>query len=161
MPAAPADQEYLQQQASQSEDIEDPDERDVSAQLMSFIAKYDTLSPSQLVAQRQELGFKRSTDGRVFLLAKGGEQFAVKLDMQVPGLLLLQDQEGYCFYIPPDGEGEWAGGCCVGHAVGSSNCAAHCLQRASCIHGLLWLCAVRCVMHSAVVGPAGACCCPP
>jgi hypothetical protein len=83
--------------------------REASQELLSFLAKYDTLRPEQLAPARERVGFRRALDGRVALRAKGGELFGVKPDMQAPGFLLLRDAEGYCFYIPPADDGGWVG----------------------------------------------------
>lgn len=39
---------------------------------------------------------------------KGAERFEVRCDMGAPGFLLLRDESGGCWYLPPDPSGELA-----------------------------------------------------
>jgi hypothetical protein len=76
------------------------------------------MSASALEAARLKVGFSRAPTGRVSLLATGGafgadaakraERFEVRADMGAPGFLLLRDESGGCWYLPPDPSGELA-----------------------------------------------------
>lgn len=76
------------------------------------------MSPSALEAARAKVGFSRAPSGRVSLFATGGatgadatkgaERFEVRCDMGAPGFLLLRDESGGCWYLPPDPSGELA-----------------------------------------------------
>jgi hypothetical protein len=103
--AAAQQQLYEEEEDEEEEAIQAQYPRESSPQLLSFLAKYDSLRPEQLAGERDRLGFRRGADGRVALRSRGGEWFAVKPDMQAPGFLLLRDAEGYCFYIPPADDG--------------------------------------------------------
>lgn len=77
-------------------------------ELIEFLKLFETGTPKdlgKLEAAREKVGFHRGPDGRVSLISDGGEEFAVKADMQVPGYLLLRDSRGYCYYLPPDPSG--------------------------------------------------------
>lgn len=72
-------------------------------QLMDFmelLQKGPVKDLNKLQAARRAVGFERSPDGRVLLLTEDGEPFQVKNDMGVPGLLLLRDAGGFCYYLP-------------------------------------------------------------
>ncbi|KAF8070860.1 hypothetical protein HT031_000941 [Scenedesmus sp. PABB004] len=80
-------------------------------ELMRFMettTKGPVKNARQLSELRRSVGFDRSPDGRVFLFSEDGEPFAVKNDMGVPGLLLLRDAGGYCYYLPRSEAGSLA-----------------------------------------------------
>jgi hypothetical protein len=76
------------------------------------------MSSSALESARLKVGFSRAPTGRVSLLATGGaygsdaakraERFEVRADMGAPGFLLLRDESGGCWYLPPDPSGDLA-----------------------------------------------------
>ncbi|KAF6261607.1 hypothetical protein COO60DRAFT_741703 [Scenedesmus sp. NREL 46B-D3] len=72
-------------------------------QLMSFMEMLQNgpvKDLGRLQEARRSVGFERAPDGRVLLLTEDGEPFQVKNDMGVPGLLLLRDAGGFCYYLP-------------------------------------------------------------
>ncbi|GIM16260.1 hypothetical protein Vretimale_18920 [Volvox reticuliferus] len=64
------------------------------------------LKPDQYQAERRKMNFRRDLDGRVSLRSREGRWFSVRPDMQVPGFMLLRDQSGDVFFLPPDEEGD-------------------------------------------------------
>lgn len=54
-------------------------------------------------ARRSRYGIRRLLDGRVQLRSRKGEWFTVRLDMEVPGALLLRDSKGNVYAIETEG----------------------------------------------------------
>jgi hypothetical protein len=74
------------------------------------IAEYNELADKgrlKTAKQAEELraryGLRRGYDGRVSLRSKAGEWFAARLDMEVPGAVLLRDPKGGVYALETDG----------------------------------------------------------
>jgi hypothetical protein len=48
---------------------------------------------------RQKYGIRRGVDGRVQLRSRSGQWYSIRLDMEVPGALLLRDPKGNVYAI--------------------------------------------------------------
>jgi len=48
---------------------------------------------------RQKYGIRRGIDGRVQLRSRSGQWYSIRLDMEVPGALLLRDPKGNVYAI--------------------------------------------------------------
>ena len=58
---------------------------------------------TQTKTKSQKYGLRRAPDGRVSLRTRRGEWLALRLDMEVPGALLLRDAKGGVYAIETDG----------------------------------------------------------
>ncbi|GLI69650.1 hypothetical protein VaNZ11_014321 [Volvox africanus] len=96
----------VQQRAPDLDDIYD--ENLMTEDLRKFVdAVMDgKLKPEQYQAERRKMNFRRDLDGRVSLRSREGRWYSVRPDMQVPGFMLLRDQSGDVFFLPPDEEGD-------------------------------------------------------
>eukprot|EP00798_Chlamydomonas_sp_ICE-L_P000688 gene688-2120_t len=52
---------------------------------------------------RMKFGFKRTADGRTMLKNDNGEWYNLRLDMEVPGAMLLRDTKGFVYAMQTDG----------------------------------------------------------
>jgi hypothetical protein len=76
---------------------------------------------------RQSYGFRRNFNGRVSVKGTSGQWYEVRLDMEVPGAMILQDGNGFVYALETDGlqqvdlsddvvvmlmfaDGDWEGG---------------------------------------------------
>lgn len=73
------------------------------ANLQKFFEVLNKPNPSvaEMEKARLEVNFRRSVDGRVYARNDKGKWFAFKLDMKVAGMILLQDSDDFCYFIPP------------------------------------------------------------
>ncbi|GLC45164.1 hypothetical protein PLESTB_000428500 [Pleodorina starrii] len=84
------------------------DENLMTEELRTFVDSVldGKLKPEQYQAERLKMNFRRDLDGRVSLRSREGRWYSVRPDMQVPGFMLLRDQSGDVFFLPPDEEGD-------------------------------------------------------
>uniref|UniRef100_A0A7R9V095 Uncharacterized protein n=1 Tax=Chlamydomonas euryale TaxID=1486919 RepID=A0A7R9V095_9CHLO len=61
-----------------------------------------TGSVKELQAIRSKYRFRRTADGRVELRSSRGDWWSVRLDMEVPGAMLLRDPSGKVFAVQTD-----------------------------------------------------------
>lgn len=88
--------------------------------------KFSSKDRKALDEFRAKYNFRRAKDGRISVKAANGMWYAVRLDMEVPGVLLLRDTDGFIYAVQTDGlqqvdlsddfvvllmfaEGEWEG----------------------------------------------------
>lgn len=66
--------------------------------------KRDKLKDKQaLDSYRLQYGIRREMNGRVQLRSRTGSWYSIRLDLEVPGAVLLQDESGYVYALECDG----------------------------------------------------------